>query len=131
MTRKFASSSVIVVISCVIVFHLMVIANVIPDDIVWGGRARDRNTTMMLELVSIIINIGILAVTLIDAGMLKIGFSRNTTRVIFVILFGLFILNTIGNLFSENKWEALIFTPMTLFLSVCCLRLASEKSNQT
>ena len=60
MTRQFASRSVIVLISCVIVFHLMVIADVIPDDIVWGGGARDRNTTIMLEVVSIIINIGIL-----------------------------------------------------------------------
>ena len=131
MTRQFASRSIIVLITCVIIFHLMVIANVIPDDIVWGGGARDRNTTMALELVSIIINIGILTVTLNDAGMLDLGISRNTIRVIFWVLFGLFMLNTIGNLFSENKWETLIFTPVTLFLSVCCLRLALEKSNQT
>lgn len=131
MTRQFASRSVIVLISCVIVFHLMVIADVIPDDIVWGGGARDRNTTIMLEVVSIIINIGILTVTLNDAGTLKLGISRNTTRVIFWVLFGLFMLNTVGNLFSESKWETLIFTPMTLFLSVCCLRLALENSNQT
>jgi hypothetical protein len=87
---------------------------------------------MMLELVSIIVNISILAVALNNAGIIKLGISGSVTRVIFRVLFALFMLNTVGNLFSENKLETLIFTPLTLFLSVCCLRLALEtQKNQS
>jgi hypothetical protein len=39
-------------------------------------------------------------------------------------MFVLFAINTVGNIFSNNELERLIFTPLTLLLAVFSLRLA-------
>jgi hypothetical protein len=40
------------------------------------------------------------------------------------LMFALFLLNTVGNLLSKNRYEKLIFTPITLLSAVFCLILA-------
>jgi hypothetical protein len=40
---------------------------------------------------------------------------------------GLFFLNTIGNLLSNNQLEKILFTPLTTILFVFSLRLAIDK----
>jgi hypothetical protein len=39
----------------------------------------------------------------------------------------LFFLNTIGNFISKNDFERMIFTPLTLILSILFLRLSILK----
>ncbi|MCF6268271.1 MAG: hypothetical protein L3J41_01010 [Melioribacteraceae bacterium] len=36
-------------------------------------------------------------------------------------------INTIGNLFSNNFWEMIIFTPLTFISAILCYRMAVEK----
>jgi ABC-type transport system involved in cytochrome bd biosynthesis fused ATPase/permease subunit len=68
-----------------------------------------------------------LAVMAIYAGYVKVRISLAVIKGVLWIMFVMFFLNTIGNLFSNNDLEKTIFTPITVLLSLGCLRLAINK----
>ena len=83
---------------------------------------------MVFELISLLLNALFLVVMLIDAGFVKM---RTSDKLIKGIIWGmvvLFMLNTVGNLLSENDFEKLVFTPLTLILSIGLSFLAMSKS---
>ncbi len=61
------------------------------------------------------------------ADFLKWRINQVVIRIGLWAMFVLFFINTIGNLFSINELEKLIFTPVTLVLSLFSLRLAITK----
>lgn len=131
VTERFAINGLLTILSLFILFHLLVILNVIPFGVVWGGTMKDRSQMLTFETVSIIINILMLAITAIKAGYLKISINHVTVRVILWIMFALFVMNTLGNLLSDNQFEKIVFTPVTLILSIFSLRVAiiKDKTN--
>ena len=88
---------------------------------------KDKSQMLTFETVSIIINILMLAVAGIKAGYLKIGISQVVVRVILWIMSALFVMNTLGNLLSDNQFEKIVFTPVTVILSIFSLRVAIIK----
>lgn len=124
ISERFAVLVLLLIFSGVILFHLLVLSGAVPFDIVWGGRLKTKEEMIVFETVSLILNGFMMVVIAIRGKFLKI--SRGE-KLITGILWGmalLFGLNTIGNLFAENSWETIIFTPMTFILSVLSLRLA-------
>ncbi|WP_247232893.1 hypothetical protein [Telluribacter sp. SYSU D00476] len=127
ITERFALNGLLTIISLTIVFHVLVVLGVIPFEIVWGGRLQDRSQMLAFEIVSLGINLFMLAIICVRAGIVRINVHPMLTRVIFWAMFGLFLLNTVGNIFSNNSLERLIFTPLTLILSIFCFRVAVGK----
>jgi hypothetical protein len=119
-----ASRGLLLLLSLTILFHVLVLSRVVPYDIVWGGRLTSTRDMLQFETVSILINGLMLLVVLIHTGSWKVPLSRTLTRALLWGMCALFLLNTVGNLFSINQWERLIFTPLTLLLSLFCLQLA-------
>lgn len=105
-------------------YHLIIIAELIPYEAVWGGRLESIEQMRRFELFSIIINLFMLLVILAKGGFIKARtplFINN----IFLWLFALmFALNTVGNIFAMSMWETIIFTPITFLSAILCLRLA-------
>ena len=122
-----ASKSLLAALSAIMLFHVLVIINVIPYEIIGGGRARNRGEIINLELISIIVNAIMIFVVLIRTGPVRLFISGRWLRILFCLMFAFFLLNTLGNLFSINQIEKFIFTPLTLFLSFCSLWLALVK----
>lgn len=79
------------------------------------------------EMISIAINLIMLAVVAIHTGILKLRIKPLLIYIVLWCMGGLFLLNTIGNLLSINTFEKMVFTPLTLLLSICCFRLALDK----
>lgn len=127
MTERFAINGLLTILSLFILFHSLVILNIIPFGVVWGGTMKDKSQMLTFETVSIIINILMLAVAGIKAGYLKIGISQVVVRVILWIMSALFVMNTLGNLLSDNQFEKIVFTPVTVILSIFSLRVAIIK----
>jgi hypothetical protein len=127
LTERTAIYSLLLILSLIVVFHFLVLLGVIPFQVVWGGRLTERAQMMRFEMVSIIVNLLMLAIVALRAGWWKVLISPVIIRVALWLMCGLFLLNTLGNLFSINKFEKLVFTPLTLILSLCCLRLALGK----
>ncbi|HYK57411.1 MAG TPA: hypothetical protein VEV15_13165 [Flavisolibacter sp.] len=124
LTDKLAAYSLLTILSLVILFHLLVVVGVIPYNIVWGGRLKDKAELFQFEMVSIGTNLLMLLVVLVKAKILKVALHPKLLTIALWLMFALFILNTLGNLLSVNEWEKMIFTPLTLILALLCLKLA-------
>ncbi len=130
LTERTAIFLMISILSLIIVFHLLVLTGIIPFQIVWGGRLTDHSQMVRFESVSIIINLTMLGIVVVRAGILKVRIKPLILTIALWLMFGLFLMNTVGNVFAINPLEKWIFTPMTLLLALCCLRLVIP-SNRT
>jgi hypothetical protein len=127
-TTRLASYGLLLILSGVILFHIFVLSGLIPFAIVWGGRLQDTSQMLVFETISIAINLVMLAVAAIQAGMLKVKIRPGLIRTALWVMFALFLVNTLGNLFSNNELEKMLFTPLTGLLALFCLRLATSKT---
>lgn len=113
------------ILSCVVVFHFLVIAGIVPFHIVWGGNLANKTQLYTLEAISIAVNALMLLILLIFAGVVKLNVNRKIITGAVWIMGALFLLNTVGNLLAKNSLETYIFTPLTIILSVFCFRIAA------
>lgn len=118
--------ALLVVMGVFLTFHLFVVAGVVPQNIVWGGRTSTRAELLQMEAVSITI----LAVSSLAiwgyARLRRAGRRALFLRGVMWLLAILFTLNTVGNLMAKTAFERLAFTPVTLILAVLALRVAIE-----
>ena len=123
---KFAIKTMLFMNTLIIIFHALVLAQVIPFNIVWGGKFEDFNQVKSFEIISIVTILVISIVIALKAKYvaLKVSFSIvNVAIWLFVLLFSL---NTIGNLFAETTTETIIFTPLTFLFAILCARIGLE-----
>ncbi len=125
--QKIAKNGLILIFSLSIVFHLLVLLQIIPHTIVWGGRITNLSQMYFFETVSIFINLIFLFIILIKLKILRIQFPEKILPVALWVMFTLFLLNTVGNLFSTSGLERIIFTPITLLSSIFVFTLVSSK----
>ena len=130
ISERFAINGLFTILSLVVIFHLLVMLRIIPFEIVWGGRLQDSSQMLAFETVSVIINLIMLAVVGIKAGFLKTRINRMIIKIALWLMVVLFLVNTIGNLFSNNEFEKLVFTPLTLILLIFSFRLAVSKDKK-
>ena len=124
---KLAGKIIITIIVLLIIFHILLLLGIVPSDIVWGGKAADEATIIKLEIFSLVTSFIILAVIFAKLRQNKNAKSRKIINLAVWIIFGYFLLNTVGNLASSVTIEKLIFTPITIILSFLLFRLAIEK----
>lgn len=123
---RLAVNTMLVLLSLVMVYHLLIISSAIPYEATWGGRLKSDAQMYRFETVSIIINLMMIWVIALKGGYKKKVRAGKWLNMILWIMVVLFALNTVGNIFSANRMEAIIFTPMTLLSAILCLRMALE-----
>lgn len=101
----------------VILFHLSIIAKVIPYNIAWGGRLQNDSEMYVFEAISIFINLFLALVLLMKGGYVKFRFRSKAINVILYIFLALFALNTVGNLFARTNFEK-FFAVVTLAFAI-------------
>ncbi|RPA66910.1 hypothetical protein EF405_18915 [Cyclobacteriaceae bacterium YHN15] len=95
----------------VLVFHFLIVLKIIPYDIAWGGRLQSDQEMYAFESFSIVVSLFFIYVLAQKGNFVKAVFSDKTLSVILWIFFGLFVLNTIGNILAKTtfeKWFALV-----------------------
>jgi len=122
-----AVNIMMVFLSCIAVFHVLVLSGAVPYNIVWGGRLESESQMYIFETVSLFVNIAILTVIGMKANYIKSFLSDKAIKIILYGLAILFLLNTIGNMMSLNTVEAILFTPLTFISAALCYRIAIEK----
>lgn len=102
----------------VIVFHICIMLRIIPYNIAWGGRLTNDNEMYVFETISILINLFLCCVLLMKGDFIIFKFSDKKVKVILWTFFGLFVLNTVGNIFAKTNFEKLfaILTGLSAFL---------------
>lgn len=127
MRYKIASITLIVLFSLTIAFHFLILLKVIPFAITWGGRLKNDNEMFVFETISIVLNALFLFVVIKKYKQMKLGKSNKFLTIMLWIMFALFALNTIGNLFSVNSFEKMVFTPITIVLAIACFVVARNR----
>lgn len=98
----------------VIVYHLLILFQLIPYENTWGGKLSSVEEMIVFELISLSVNLLIMLILLMNSGKIKSFVPQKVLTIfiwIFIVIFGL---NTLGNLLAENWIEKLIATPLTL-----------------
>lgn len=127
---KEAINTLLIILSMVCVFHLLVLTEIIPYNIVWAGKINNVGEMRIFEFFSLSINAVIILVISIKANYLKCNISVKILNNFIWIIFSLLSLNTLGNLFATTNFEKFVFTPMTFILAVLCLRIVIEKQEE-
>ncbi len=97
----------LVVLVAVILFHVSIIAKIVPYDIAWGGRLQNDTEMYVFEAISILINLFLILVLLMKGNFISFQFKMKTINIILWIFLSLFILNTVANLFAHTNFEKL------------------------
>ena len=89
---KFAINTMIVLLLGIIAFHFLVLTGVIPYHIVWGGRLGNPSEMRVFEIVSITVNLLILAIIAIKGGYLRPVLPERMLTIALWIIIVLFVL---------------------------------------
>lgn len=69
----------------VVLFHIAVIAKIIPYDIAWGGRIQNDEEMYVFETLSILINLFLGLVLLMKGNFIKFQFIKKTIDIISIL----------------------------------------------
>ncbi|MBI9041818.1 hypothetical protein [Lutibacter sp.] len=114
---KLSQKIALIIIVAYCIFHVLVLFQIIPYTIVWGGKIKAISEMYILEGVSLIIMLFIGTVLSMKSRLLKPIFTAKTIKRILLFFAIFFMLNTIGNLLAETiieKCQAII----TLYLAI-------------
>lgn len=126
-TKEIAGIILLTLFSLAIVFHLLVLMEFIPNDIVWGGRITVKEELYIFESISIFMNLLFLLIVSLKTGKLTFKHNQKLIQVLLWFMSIVFLLNTIGNLLAKTTTETIIFTPVTFISAICGFILLSKE----
>ena len=124
---KLAGNLAVTIIVLLIIFHVLLLLGVVPSDIVWGGKVADEAIIIKLEIFSLVTSFIFLGIVLLRINQDKLLKFKKSINYAVIVICAYFVFNIAGNLASEVTMEKLIFTPITVILSLLLFRLAIEK----
>lgn len=122
--KEIAQLGSLIIYSLSIVFHLLVLIKIIPYKMVWGGRLKSDTDMYKFEAVSLTVNLLFLFILLVQSNYVALSIPSPILTYTFWGMAALFLLNTAGNLLSKNRMEQMIFTPITILLTLFSVVLA-------
>ncbi len=128
ISSRAAANGLLVALAGLVLFHVLMLAGVLPADMAWGGRAGESAQSLtVLETVGLVVTVLFAVVVAAKAGYLGGLRFRRTIDVAMWIVFVYFVLNVVGNVASSSSLERAIFTPLSVVLALLALRLAVQK----
>ena len=119
-----AGNALLIIFGLLLIFHLLVLFGVIPYNIVWAGKIKNRKDLVIMESISLFVLC--IATIMVALKMEYLNFLHSPTiiNVGMWILFAFFSLNTIGNMTAKNPIEKYGFGLLTIIMALLFLRLA-------
>ncbi|HUU40852.1 MAG TPA: hypothetical protein VMW42_07925 [Desulfatiglandales bacterium] len=128
ISPKLAGNVLVMFMALLAVFHVLVLFQVVPSDIVWGGQIKDSsNNLITLEMIALLVTLIFLIIIAAKTGYIRVSKFKKAVNVGVWVIFAYLILNTVGNLASSVSFENLVLAPITLLMALFALRLAIEK----
>ena len=107
-------------------YHALVLTQVVPYANAWGGRLPNLQAMYVFETVSVLMQVFFLTIATLKHRYVGGKMTQKILSYALFFLSALLLLNTVGNIFSTSAFEAILFTPLTLVMSVVAFRLALE-----
>lgn len=121
---RFAAYFILVQIVLVTLYHLLIVAGIIPMNQAWGGRLASREQMLLMESLSLMVNALLFWLVAQRANIMNSRLSGQTQVILLRVMAVVFLLNTFGNAMAIQAFERFVFTPLTFMSFICCLRLA-------
>ena len=131
MTKKVALWIMFFLLGLVLIFHFLIITELIPFDKVWAGNLKSVDEMRRFETFSILINTVMLIVLISKYRLLKRGKHNRIIDVLIWIFAALFALNTLGNLFSQSMIELILGTFLTLTSAILCVIIVRKEKSKS
>lgn len=127
INQVLAAKIVLIILALTVVFHVFVLASIIPSDLVWGGRLANEAEVIQNEWISIILNILMIVLVRFRLQHIKTSFHHSFMLFLMYMMMVVFSLNSLGNILSSNTFETFVFAPITLILALLSFRLAQKE----
>lgn len=127
LPERTAVFTLIAILVAIVTLHILILSGLIPYEAVWGGRLQSHEQMVKFETTSIGINLLLIGIVSLRGRLLKTAVPPLVITIAVWLMVILFILNTVGNVLSENRVERIVFTPLTIILALLSLRLAIHK----
>lgn len=114
-------------LSLLVIFHALVLLEIVPYEMVWAGRLESVEEMWLFETISILINLVMIMVFEFKYGQLRKGKASILIDVFIWIIVVFFVLNTFGNLLSKTLIEFVLGTLLTLTLAVLSIVVVGKK----
>ena len=129
--RKFFSAKLAFLLFVIAAFvglfyHFLIITQIVPYANAWGGRLPNLQAMYIFEAISVLMQLIFLAIATMKHRNVAGKKTQKALSYALFFLSALLLLNTFGNIFSTSRFEAILFTPITLVMSVVAFRLALE-----
>ncbi len=105
---------------------MCIMVKIIPYSITWGGRLTNDNEMYVFESISILINALLCWLLLMKGKLIDYKISEKIVNVILWIFFGIFVLNTIGNIFAKTTFEK-SFAFLTAISAILLWKIQSKE----
>lgn len=117
MNRKRAINLTLILVGALTFFHLGILIKIIPYDITWGGRLENDQQMYAFEAFSLMLNLLFGLLLLVKAEKISLKLPQKLVNGGLWMFFGLFALNTVGNIIAETTFEK-FFTIVTVLFCV-------------
>jgi len=127
-TKKAALNTLIIILLLVTFFHASVLIGFLPYEMVWGGKIKNAQEMKVFETISIIVNLFLISTLFFKGDYLKHEIKPKIIDTVIWIFAGIFVLNTLLNLFSENEFEKYVFTPIAFISAILCFKILKKEN---
>jgi len=108
-----------------LVLHILILAHIIPSDIVWGGRINtDKSNLTKLEIPAIVLTLFFAGIVFAKIKTIQTGKPNKLITIGMWVVFVYLVMNALGNFASGVSAETLFFGPLTIVMALCALALA-------
>jgi hypothetical protein len=128
---KWSGNIILVSLVIMLVVHLLIVMKIVPYTFVWGGQIKDTSSLYLLEGFSILTTLLFMLIICLKIGHIQTNKFKKAAQIGAWILVIYLLLNTIGNLASGVTFEKLMFTPITILLTILAFRIATDKDKNT
>jgi len=128
MNPKHTIKILLCLLAAVTLFHLGIIAKIIPYEVTWGGKLNNDAEMYVFEIISILINLFLGFVLLIKGNYLKKLIPTKAVNIILWVFLFIFVLNTIGNIFTEILFEN-SFSLLTIIFNYLIWTILKKNKN--
>ena len=127
MKTKTAIHIMLVIVAMLTLFHVSILLQIIPYEIVWGGRLQSISDMYSFESFSLAVNLLFGWLLLMKGRYTKQLLSPKIVSIGLWGYFALFALNTVGNIIAITNLEK-GFTAVTLTLCILIWRVNRQPS---
>ena len=120
---KTALNGMLLLLTLLIIFHVFVLAQIIPYQVVWAGRLNTVSQMRRFEVLAIVPNVILAMVLLLKGNYIRNRLPEKIVNAIIWLFVIVFFLNTVGNLFAVTKFEKYVFGSVSLVSFLLCLRI--------